>query len=113
MANKQKKTVNTTTTISFSYHKLEIRVVSCVASVVALPIFEADDCRQHRRGDGKALEEAIISGSGAGQPRGIVNHSVPAARTVSLAPSEFGQYTTWRQRIREDAAELPAGVCLS
>jgi len=98
MAVKQKKTVNANATISFSYHKLQVRVaVELVASVVALPIFEQTIADNIAEAMVKALDEAIISGTGTGygQPLGIVKHSVPAARTVSLAPSEFGKYTTW------------------
>src|SRR5690606_38384372 len=90
VADKQKKVVNAK--ISFSYHKLQVRVaVELVASVVALPIFEqtiADNIA-------KALDKAMISGSGDGEPLGIVNHNLPSARIISLAPSEFGKYTTW------------------
>ncbi len=98
VADKQKKTVNTT--ISFSYHKLQVRVaVELVASVVALPIFEQTISDNIAEAMVKALDKAIISGTGTGtgtgQPLGIVKHSIPPARVISLAPSEFGQYTTW------------------
>jgi HK97 family phage major capsid protein len=94
MADKQKKVVNAK--ISFSYHKLQVRVsVELVASVVALPVFEATVADNVAEAMVKALDEAIISGSGTGQPLGIINHNVPAARVVQMAPSEFGKYDTW------------------
>ena len=111
MADKQKKTVNTT--ISFSYHKLQVRVsVELVASVVALPIFEQTIADNIAEAMVKALDEAIISGTGTGQPLGIVNHSVPAARTVSLAPSEFGKYTTWPAVFAKVPRPYRSGVVL-
>src|SRR5690606_29284491 len=94
VADKPKKAVNAT--ISFSYHMLQVRVaVELVASVVALPIFEQTIADNIAEAMVKALDKAIISGTGTGQPLGIVNHNVPSSRIVSLAPSEFGQYTTW------------------
>src|SRR5690606_24951103 len=94
VADKQKKVVNAK--ISFSYHKLQVRVsVELVASVVALPVFEATVADNVAEAMVKALDEAIISGSGTGQPLGIINHNVPAARVAQLAPSEFGKYDTW------------------
>ena len=111
MADKQKKTVNTT--ISFFYHKLQVRVsVELVASVVALPIFEQTIADNIAEAMVKALDEAIISGTGTGQPLGIVKHSVPAARTVSLAPSEFGKYTTWPAVFAKVPRPYRSGVVL-
>ncbi len=94
VADKQKKEVNAK--ISFSYHTLQVRVaVELVASVVALPIFEQTIADNIAEAMVKALDKAIVSGTGGGEPLGIVNHNVPSARTISLAPSEFGKYTTW------------------
>lgn len=94
VADKQKKTVNAT--ISFSYHKLQVRVaVELVASVVALPIFEQTIADNIAEAMVEALDKAIISGTGTGQPLGIVNHSIPANRIVSLLPTDFGKYDTW------------------
>ena len=94
MADKQKKVVNAK--ISFSYHKLQVRVaVELVAGTVALPVFEQTVANNIAEAMVVALEEAIISGSGTGEPLGIVNHNIPAARIVSLTPEQFGQYQTW------------------
>jgi len=111
VADKQKKTVNAT--ISFSYHKLQVRVaVELVASVVALPIFEQTIADNIAEAMVKALDKAIISGTGTGQPLGIVNHNVPSARIVSLAPSEFGQYTTWPAVFAKVPRSYRSGVVL-
>jgi len=115
VADKQKKTVNANATISFSYHKLQVRVaVELVASVVALPIFEqtiADNIAEAMV-KAKALDKAIISGTGTGQPLGIVKHDVPSARTASLAPSEFGKYTTWPAVFAKVPRSYRSGVVL-
>lgn len=94
VAEKQKKTVNAT--ISFSYHKLQVRVaVELVAATVALPIFEQTVADNVAEAMVKALEQAIVSGSGSGQPLGIANHNVPSARVVDLSAEELGKYGTW------------------
>lgn len=94
VAEKQKKVVDAK--ISFAYHKLQVRVaVELVAGTVALPIFEQTLADNVAEAMVKALDEAIISGTGTGQPLGIVNHSIPAARVVSLSAAEFGKYDTW------------------
>ncbi len=115
VADKQKKTVNANATISFSYHKLQVRVaVELVASVVALPIFEQTIADNIAEAMVKALDKAIISGTGTGtgQPLGIVKHDVPSARTASLAPSEFGKYTTWPELFAKVPRPYRSGVVL-
>jgi HK97 family phage major capsid protein len=111
VADKQKKEV--TGKIVFNYHKLQVRVaVELVASVVALPIFEQTIADNIAEAMAKALDEAIISGLGNGEPLGIVNHNVPSARTISLAPSEFGQYTTWPELFAKMPRPYRSGMAL-
>jgi Phage capsid family. len=95
-------------------HKLQVRVaVELVASVVALPIFEQTIADNIAEAMAKALDKAIISGTGTGQPLGIANHNVPAARIVSLAPSEFGQYATWPAVFAKVPRPYRSGMVLS
>lgn len=112
MADKQKKVVNAK--ISFRYHKLQIRVaVELVASVVALPIFEATVADNIAEAMVKALEEAIISGSGSGEPRGIVKHTnIPTEQVVEVTAEEFGQYQTWPQLFAKMPRSYRAGMVL-
>lgn len=112
MADKQKKVVNAK--ISFSYHKLQTRVaVELVASVVALPVFEATVADNIAEAMVKALEEAIISGSGTGQPLGIVNHTnIPAGQIVPVAAEDFGDYQTWAELFGKMPRSYRAGMAL-
>jgi len=99
VAEKQKKVVNAK--ISFSYHKLQVRVaVELVAGTVALPVFEA------------TLDAAIISGTGTGQPLGIANHNVPSSRVATLSPEEFGKYETWPAVFAKVPRSYRSGVAL-
>ncbi|WAA10327.1 phage major capsid protein [Fervidibacillus albus] len=95
VAEKQKKQV--TGNISFSYHKLQVRVaVEIVAETVSLPIFEQTLADNIYEAMIVALEEAIINGSGTGEPLGIVKDSnIPTNQMIELAPEDFGKYKTW------------------
>jgi len=94
VAEKQKKA--TSGTISFSYHKLQVRVaVELVAETVSLPVFEQTVSDNIYEAMIVALEEAIINGTGEGQPLGIVNDTIPVKQIVELDPADFGNYETW------------------
>lgn len=95
MAEKQKKEVKGT--IVFSYHKLQCRVaVELVAGTVAMPVFEATISDNIAEAMIKALEEGIISGTGTGQPLGIIKDtSIPAAQVVEVALADISKYKTW------------------
>ena len=112
VASKQKKTVNAT--ISFSYHKLQVRVaVELVASVVALPIFEQTVADNIAEAMVKALDKAIISGTGTGQPLGIINHTnIPSKQIVTVTPEDFGEYATWPELFAKMPRSYRSGMVL-
>src|SRR5690606_3865338 len=112
MADKQKKQV--TGKITFSYHKLQVRVsVELVASVAALPIFEQNVADNVAEAMVKAIEQAIISGSGTGQPLGIVNHTnIPTKQIVKITTEEFGQFQTWPELFRRMTRSYRNGMVL-
>lgn len=111
VAEKQKKVVNAK--ISFSYHKLQVRVaVELVAGTVALPVFEATVADNIAEAIVKALDAAIISGTGTGQPLGIANHNVPSSRVATLSPEEFGKYETWPAVFAKVPRSYRSGVAL-
>lgn len=95
MADKQKKEVKGT--IMFGYHKLQVRVaVELVAGTVAMPVFEATISDNIAEAMVSALDEAIISGSGEGEPLGIVKHTnIPAGQIVEVTAADFAKYKTW------------------
>lgn len=111
VAEKQKKVVNAK--ISFSYHKLQVRVaVELVAGTVALPVFEATVADNIAEAMVKALDAAIISGTGTGQPLGIANHNVSSSRVATLSPEEFGKYETWPAVFAKVPRSYRSGVAL-
>lgn len=72
-SDKQKKT---TGTITFAYHKLRCAVaVSFETDLMAMGVFETVLINNVVEAMTKALEQAIISGTGAGQPKGILTET--------------------------------------
>lgn len=112
MSDKQKKTVSGT--ISFSYHKLQCRVaVELVAGTVALSVFEATISNNIAEAMVKALEEAIISGSGTGEPLGITKDTgIPAAQVIEVAAADFSKYKTWTTLMGKVPRSYRSGVVL-
>lgn len=97
MSDKQKKTV--TGKITFSYHKLQCRVaVELVADTVAMPVFEQTVSDNIYEAMIIALEDAIINGTGTGQPLGITKDTnIPTSQIVEVTAEEFGQYQKWTE----------------
>jgi HK97 family phage major capsid protein len=97
MSDKQKKA--TSGAITFAYHKLQCRVaVELVAGTVALPVFEQTVTDNIYEAMIVALEEAIINGSGTGQPLGIVKDTaIPATQIIELAAADYSSYETWTE----------------
>jgi len=95
MSDKRKKVVSGN--ITFNYYKLQCRVaVELVAGTVAMPVFESTVANNVAEAMVKALDEAIISGTGVGQPLGIINDTgIPAAQVVEVAQADFSKYKTW------------------
>ncbi len=82
-SDKQKKT---TGSVTFAYHKLRCAVaVSLETDTVALAAFEAQLINNIVTAMLKAIEQAIISGSGAGQPQGILAYNAPDGQNVEVA----------------------------
>ena len=48
----------------------------------------------------KALEKAIISGTGSGQPLGITQDTrVPAENIITLSSTDFGKWEAWKKKV--------------
>lgn len=89
---KQKKP---TGQIVFSYYKLRCAVsVSFETSVVTLGVFENTLINNIAEAMTKALEQAIISGTGVGQPKGILAETAPEGQNIEIAADEDVDYET-------------------
>lgn len=75
----------TTDTVTFAYHKLRCAVaVSLEMDTMAISAFESLIVNNIVEAMTKALEQAIISGNGAGQPKGIIKETAPEGQTVEV-----------------------------
>lgn len=89
--------------VSFSYHIGEIRVAeSLLAQVVSLDVFESEIVRIMVEAYVKAMDTAIISGTGSGQPLGITKDTRVTSNTgniIEFEADEIGDWTAWRKKL--------------
>ena len=91
-SDKQKKT---TGSITFGYYKLRCAIsMSLEVSVTTLGMFETSFVNNVSEAMTKAQEQAIISGTGTGQPKGILAETAPNGQNVDIAASGKIDYST-------------------
>lgn len=91
-SDKQKKT---TGSIDFAYNKLRCAIsVSLETDVMALPVFEATFINDVAEAMVKAKEQAIIAGTGSGQPKGILTETPNEGQALSLTAADKLSYKT-------------------
>lgn len=83
--------------VTFSYHKLQCRVaVSIEADAVSLPLFEQTITNNIYEAIVIALETSIISGTGTGQPLGIVNDTrIGSSQKIAITDTTAKKFETW------------------
>ena len=90
-SDKQKKT---TSSITFTYHKLRCAIsVSLETDTIALPVFETTFINNVVEAMVKAQEQSIISGTGSGQPKGILTETVVTGQNVDIAAAKSVSYS--------------------
>lgn len=84
-SDKQKKT---TGQVTFAYHKLRC-AVSCSLEVdtMAISAFESALIQNISEAMVKAIEQAIISGTGTGQPKGVLKETPATGQAITATPS--------------------------
>ena len=95
------KKIQVNTKITFSYYGLECKVAQTIlVNVVSLTMFENLFSTLVVEAMVRALEEAIVNGSGSGQPMGIVNDTrVPAANVITMTEAQFTKWAEWKKRV--------------
>ena len=95
------KKISANTKISFSYYGLECKVAQTIlVNVVSLTMFENLFATLVVEAMVRALEEAIIKGSGSGQPTGItVDSRVPEANVITMTEAQFSKWNEWKKRV--------------
>lgn len=92
-SDKQKQ--DTSGTVTFAYHKLRCAVaVSLEVDTMAITAFENLLINNIVEAMTKALEQAIISGTGAGQPKGITAETADAGQTVETSKPAYADLIT-------------------
>lgn len=82
-SDRQKKT---TTAVTFTYHKLRCEIsMSMEVGTMALAAFEAKFVENVTKAMVYAIENAIINGTGNGQPKGILTAVTPNGQTLAVA----------------------------
>lgn len=84
--------------IQFGYHVLEAKVaIGLLSSTVALPVFENLIVKQLKKAMIKALETAIIKGTGIGQPLGFLNVEIPTNQVIEFTQDDIGTVSKWAE----------------
>jgi HK97 family phage major capsid protein len=93
--------VSANTSVSFNYYGLECKVaVSLLAETVTLDSFETTIATLIVEAMVKAIDVAVIKGTGSGQPLGIaVDSRVPAGQIITLSAVDFVKYDGWKKKV--------------
>ena len=88
------------TKISFSYYELECRIAqTLLAGAVTLEDFQSLFAQTVADAMVDALETAIISGTGSGQPLGITKDP-RVTNTVTLKPADVANWKAWHMKVK-------------
>lgn len=93
--------VQANTNVTFSYYGLECKVAtSLLAETVTLSSFESTIISLIVEAMTKAIDTAIIKGTGTGSPLGItVDTRVPAGNIITLSAANFATWDGWKKGV--------------
>lgn len=112
-SDKQKKTAAKDGMVTFAYHKLRCAVaVSLEVENMAMPAFETLLINNIVEAMTKALERAIISGSGTGQPKGIVKETPATGQAIETSKLSYNDLVKVEGALPQ-AYEAGAVWCMS
>lgn len=84
--------------VSFGYHVLEAKVaIGLLTATVSLGIFESTVVKQLKKAMIKAIESAVVSGTGSGQPLGFTKYELPEKQVIEMAANQIGTVKGWAQ----------------
>lgn len=82
-------------TVTFSYHKLRCAVsMTLEVETMALSAFESKFVNDVSFAMTKALEQSIVSGDGAGKPKGILSETPADGQALSIASGDTVSFAT-------------------
>lgn len=87
------------TSVTFSYFGLECKIAqTLLASVTTLEMFQQQFVPLAAEAMAKALDVAIMNGTGAGQPLGITKDT-RVTHVVTLTADEFVNFADWKKKV--------------
>lgn len=95
--------------VQFSYHTGEIRVAQTfLSNLLTLDAFEAEIAQVIAVAYLKAMDNAIVNGTGDGMPLGILNDArvLATSNAVEMTSADMSDWTKWRKNF---FAKLPLG----
>ena len=111
-SDKQKKT---TGSVVFTYHKLRCEIsMSMEVGTMALAAFEAKFVENVAKAMVYAIENAVINGTGSGQPTGILASTAPIGQALEITGGvvTYADLCAWEAAIPEEY-EATAKWCMS
>lgn len=89
------------TSISFGYHIAEARIAqTLLSSIVSLEMLESEIAKLLAEAFVKEFDRMIISGSGSGQPTGILNDTrITTKNKIKMTEEDALDWTNWRKKL--------------
>lgn len=89
------------TSVSFGYHIAEAKIAqSLLSQVVSLSMLETEIAKILAEAFVKEFDRIIISGSGSGQPLGILNDTrVKADHKIKMSAADAVDWSKWREKL--------------
>lgn len=89
------------TSVSFGYHIAEAKIAqSLLSQVVSLAMLETEIAKILAEAFVKEFDRIIISGSGSGQPLGILNDTrVKASNKIKMSAADAVDWSKWREKL--------------
>lgn len=82
--------------LQFAYHVLEAKVaIGLLTATVSLMVFEATVVKQLKKAMIKAIETAVITGTGSGQPLGVTKYTLPTGQIISFTLAQIKTVAGW------------------
>lgn len=96
-----RKKVTSNTYISFGYYGLECKIAtSLLATVVTLPVFEAEIVPLITEAMVKQQEIEVFKGTGSGQMLGVtIDNRVPEDQKITLSSTDMTDWGAWKKKI--------------
>lgn len=93
--------IQSNTSVTFSYYGLECKVAqTLLVNVTTLDMFQSLFAELAVEAIAKALDYAIINGSGSGEPLGIANDTrVDSKRIVTMPVADVGKWDKWKKNV--------------